>query len=138
VIGREDLIGDPRFDTQAARLEHEREVDEMIAAWTRQHEKREAMRLLGTAGVPAGAIFDTMELTEEADFERRGIMPTMQHPTIGAFKMRLAGALRRTHAAGQAGASARTNTPRTFCANALVDSILNPPRDDVLRTLTSR
>ena len=56
VIGREDLIGDPRFDTQAARLEHEREVDEMIAAWTRQHEKREAMRLLGTAGVPAGAI----------------------------------------------------------------------------------
>ena len=87
MIGREDLIGDPRFDTQAARLEHEREVDEMIAAWTRQHEKREAMRLLGSAGVPAGAIFDTMELTEEADFERRGIMQTMQHPTIGAFKM---------------------------------------------------
>jgi len=87
VIGREDLIGDPRFDTQAARLEHEPEVDEMIAAWTRQHDKREAMRLLGSAGVPAGAIFDTMELTEEADFERRGIMQTMQHPTIGAFKM---------------------------------------------------
>ena len=45
------------------------------------------MRLLGSAGVPAGAIFDTMELTEEADFERRGIMQTMQHPTIGPFKM---------------------------------------------------
>src|SRR5271165_689154 len=87
VIGRKELIGDPRFDTAAARLEHEPEVDEMIAAWTRQHDKREAMRILGGAGVPAGAIFDTMELTEEADFERRGIMQTMEHPTIGPFKM---------------------------------------------------
>src|SRR5215470_988723 len=67
VIGRKDLIGDPRFDTAAARLKHEPEVDAMIAAWTRQHDKREAMRVLGSAGVPAGAIFDTMELTEDAD-----------------------------------------------------------------------
>jgi crotonobetainyl-CoA:carnitine CoA-transferase CaiB-like acyl-CoA transferase len=87
VIGRKDLIGDPRFDTAAARLKHEPEVDAMIAAWTRQHDKREAMRVLGGAGVPAGAIFDTMELTEEADFERRGIMQTMEHPIAGPFKM---------------------------------------------------
>lgn len=87
VIGRKDLIGDPRFDTGAARLQHEAEVDDLISAWTRQHDKREAMRLLGEAGVPAGAVFDTMELTEEADFERRGIMQTMQHPTAGPFKM---------------------------------------------------
>jgi crotonobetainyl-CoA:carnitine CoA-transferase CaiB-like acyl-CoA transferase len=32
VIGRKDLIGDPRFDTAAARLKHEPEVDAMIAA----------------------------------------------------------------------------------------------------------
>jgi len=87
VIGRKDLIGDPRFDTAAARLKYEPEVDAMIAAWTRQHDKREAMRVLGGAGVPAGAIFDTMELTEEADFERRGIMQTMEHPIAGPFKM---------------------------------------------------
>jgi formyl-CoA transferase len=87
VIGRKDLIGDARFDTAAARLKHEPEVDAMIAAWTRQHDKREAMRVLGGAGVPAGAIFDTMELTEEADFERRGIMQTMEHPIAGPFKM---------------------------------------------------
>src|SRR5579864_7118448 len=87
VIGRKDLIGDPRFDTAAARLKQEPAVDAMIAAWTRQHDKREAMRVLGGAGVPAGAIFDTMELTEEADFERRGIMQTMQHPIAGPFKM---------------------------------------------------
>jgi len=87
VIGRADLIGDPRFDTGVARLDHEPQIDEMIGAWTRQHDKREAMRLLGEAGVPAGAVLDTMELTEDADFERRGIIQTMQHPVAGAFKM---------------------------------------------------
>jgi crotonobetainyl-CoA:carnitine CoA-transferase CaiB-like acyl-CoA transferase len=59
----------------------------MIAAWTCRHDKREAMRVLAGAGVPAGAIFDTMELTDEPDFERRGIMQTMKHPTAGPFKM---------------------------------------------------
>src|ERR1700674_1213785 len=87
VIGRKDLIGDPRFDTAAARLKHEPEVDAMIAAWPRQHDKREAMRVLGGAGVPAGAIFDTMDVTEEADFARRGIMQTLEHPIAGPFKM---------------------------------------------------
>jgi len=87
VIGRKDLIGDARFDTAVARLEHEHDVDNMISAWTRQHDKREAMRILGNAGVPAGAVFDTMELTNDPDFERRGIMQTMQHPAAGAFKM---------------------------------------------------
>ncbi|MGA2128347.1 MAG: CoA transferase [Xanthobacteraceae bacterium] len=87
VIGRTDLIGDPRFETGVARLDREPEVDAMIGDWAAKRDKREAMRLLGDAGVPAGAIFDTLELTNEADFERRGIMQTMDHPTVGPFKM---------------------------------------------------
>jgi formyl-CoA transferase len=43
LIGREDLIGDPRYDTAAARVEREAEVDEIIAQWTRQRTKEEAM-----------------------------------------------------------------------------------------------
>ena len=35
LIGREDLIGDPRYDTADARVEREAEVDEIIADWTR-------------------------------------------------------------------------------------------------------
>jgi crotonobetainyl-CoA:carnitine CoA-transferase CaiB-like acyl-CoA transferase len=87
VIGREDLIGDARYDTPAARSERAAEVNEMVAAWTRRHTKHEAMEIIGAAGIPAGAVLDTAELTNDPTFEQRGIMQTIQHPVVGPFKM---------------------------------------------------
>ena len=86
VIGREDLLDDPRFASREKRGEHEVEIDAMIAEWTRRHDKHEAMRLVGAAGVPAGAVLDTGDLLGEPSFETRGIMQTMQHPR-GPMKM---------------------------------------------------
>ena len=86
LIGREELIDDPRFATGAARVEREAEVDAIITEWTRQHTKEEAMALVSGVGVPAGAVFDTMELQQDPSFDERGIMQVMEHPN-GAFKM---------------------------------------------------
>src|SRR5499426_3170781 len=86
LMGREELIDDPRFATGAARVKHEAEVDAIITEWTRQHTKEEAMALISGVGVPAGAVFDTMELQNEPSFEKRGIMQVMDHPS-GPFKM---------------------------------------------------
>jgi crotonobetainyl-CoA:carnitine CoA-transferase CaiB-like acyl-CoA transferase len=87
VIGREELSGDERYDTQPARSQRSAEVDEIIAAWTRQRSKQEAMQQFGLAGVPAGAVFDTLELLNDASFAQRGIMQTIDHPTTGKVKM---------------------------------------------------
>ena len=87
VIGREDLVGDARYDSPEARGQHADEVNAMIAAWTNQHTKHEAMEIIGAAGVPAGAVLDTMELYHDKTFEQRNIMQTVQHPQNGAFKM---------------------------------------------------
>jgi formyl-CoA transferase len=86
LIGREELIDDPRFATGAARVEREAEVDAIITEWTRQHTKEEAMALVSGVGVPAGAVFDTMELQGDPTFAERGIMQVMEHPN-GSFKM---------------------------------------------------
>ena len=79
LIGREDLIGDPRFDTADARIAHEAEVNELIGTWTRQRTKHEAMAQLSGAGVPSGAVLDTQELVDEPSFYERGILQYMQH-----------------------------------------------------------
>jgi len=85
-MGRADLIGDKRYDTREARIENEEEVDAIITEWTTKRDKYEAMRLVGAAGVPAGAVRDTMELLHDPDFESRKIIQTIQHPGYGEFK----------------------------------------------------
>ena len=96
VIGREDLLEDPRFATREARGHHEAEIDQMISDWTQRHDKHEAMRLVGAAGVPAGAVLDTGDLLAEPSFVERGIIQTMQHPNgelrMPAFPVRFDGA----------------------------------------------
>jgi formyl-CoA transferase len=86
LIGRAELIDDPRFATGSDRVKHEKELDEIIGEWTRQHDKRDAMEKLIGVGVPAGAVFDTMELQNEPTFEARGFMQTVRHHN-GDYKM---------------------------------------------------
>jgi crotonobetainyl-CoA:carnitine CoA-transferase CaiB-like acyl-CoA transferase len=85
-IGHPELIADPRYETIEARRQRRDEIDTLVADFTRRHDKHEAMRLIGAAGVPAGAVLDTMELMNEPSFAQRGILQVMQHST-GPFKM---------------------------------------------------
>ncbi len=87
VIGRKDLLGNPDYYTQAARLPKEPEINAMIEAWTLQHSKHEAMDILGAAKVPVGAVRDTRDLYDDPDFENRGLMQSIHHETLGDFKM---------------------------------------------------
>jgi formyl-CoA transferase len=79
LIGREDLIGDERYATPDARLQHEAEVDAIITGWTQERTKQEAMAQLSAVGVPAGAVLDTQELIDEPSFYERGILQQMTH-----------------------------------------------------------
>jgi crotonobetainyl-CoA:carnitine CoA-transferase CaiB-like acyl-CoA transferase len=79
LIGREDLIGDARYATPDLRLEREAEVNEIVTGWTSQRSKHEAMAQLSGVGVPAGAVLDSMEITNDPSFRQRGILQTMTH-----------------------------------------------------------
>jgi formyl-CoA transferase len=79
LVGREDLIGDPRYDTPDARMQCEAEVEDIITSWTMQRTKHEAMAQLSGVGVPAGAVLDTSDLVNEPSFYERGILQTMVH-----------------------------------------------------------
>jgi len=96
VIDQKALLDDPRFATREARARHEAEIDQMISDWTRRHDKHEAMRLVGAAGVSAGAVLDTGDLLAEPSFGERGIIQTMRHPNgelrMPAFPVRFDGA----------------------------------------------
>ncbi len=87
VIGREDLKDDPRFATPQLRAKNYAPIDEIISEWTRHHDKRDVMNMLGRAGVPASAVFDTVELSSDPDLRRRGTFVEVDHPVRGKFVM---------------------------------------------------
>ncbi len=79
VIGREDLIGDERFEDQRERNNHWDEVGSMIESWTLQHDKHEVMCLLGEAGVPCGAVLDSVDLFADPHLAERGMLAPVTH-----------------------------------------------------------
>jgi formyl-CoA transferase len=83
IIGRKDALNDPRFATTESRYEHREEVNAMISAWTGKKTKFEAMEELGRAGVPAGAVFTTADLSADPYLRKRGMFVTVEHPIRG-------------------------------------------------------
>jgi formyl-CoA transferase len=83
LMGREDLLADPRLATMASRGEHKAEIDQAVRAWTATMDKMAAMRALGDAGVPGGALRSTTEVYEDADLRARGIFVTVNDPGRG-------------------------------------------------------
>ena len=45
-IGREDLIGDARYETAEARWQHKGEVDALVESWTSTRDKHEVTAIL--------------------------------------------------------------------------------------------
>ncbi|MBU9723179.1 MULTISPECIES: CaiB/BaiF CoA transferase family protein [Bacillaceae] len=87
VLGRSDLENDPRFATPESRYENREEVDSLISNWTKTRTKHEAMKILGEAGVPAGAILSTTDLTNDPYLRERGMIVNVKHPVRGDIEM---------------------------------------------------
>ena len=87
VIGREDLKDDPRFASPAMRVKNAEVVDGLVSEWCARHTKIEAMEKLQNAGVPAGAVLDTAELTADPHLRKRGMFAPVNHPQRGEIWM---------------------------------------------------
>jgi len=84
-IGREELVEDPRYATPEDRVSHVEEVRELIEEWTSQRDKQEAMRILGEAGVPCGAVNDTGDLVTDTHLREREMIVEPDYPSRGPF-----------------------------------------------------
>jgi formyl-CoA transferase len=80
---RLDLEKDPRFATTEARWENRDELNALIEAWTRQHNKHDIMKVLGENGVPSGACQDTGEVLEDPHLIARDMIVDVDYPPRG-------------------------------------------------------
>jgi len=86
-IGQPELVDDNRFHENIDRSKHLEELTGIIEQWTSTRTKEEVMKLMGEAGVPCGAVLDTVELLNNPHLRERGMIVTVEHPVRGEFTM---------------------------------------------------
>ena len=84
-IGREDLLGDPAWDTPEGRLTHLNEVFATIEAWTMQHSKWEVFEQFSAIDVPCGPVFDTSDIVGDESLRDSGMIVEVEHPERGTY-----------------------------------------------------
>lgn len=84
-MGRDDLIGDARYSTPAARLERLDEVYSLVEEWTTQYTKFEVTERLNAMNVPCGPVMDTQDLMNDAHLKERQMIVEVDHPERGTF-----------------------------------------------------
>lgn len=86
VIGREDLLEDPRMATPQSRFEYRDELDAIITEWTLKHTKQEAMEILAKADIPSGALLDIDDIAHDPSYMETGMVIEVEHPQRGKLK----------------------------------------------------
>jgi crotonobetainyl-CoA:carnitine CoA-transferase CaiB-like acyl-CoA transferase len=72
-IGKPDLVDDPRFSTNAARLRHDAEVDGMLTEFIGAMEREACLALFRGRGVTVGPIHDATSLLDDPHVVARGV-----------------------------------------------------------------
>jgi benzylsuccinate CoA-transferase BbsF subunit len=84
VLGRPELITDPKFADLAARKSNEDELDVIITQWTSGRSAREAVETLQRAGIAAAVVADNKYLAEEdSHLAARDYFVYREHPEAG-------------------------------------------------------
>jgi formyl-CoA transferase len=86
-MGQSGLAEDERFKDPRSRRKNTEQLTALINEWTGRHAKHQVMKLLGEAGVPCGAVMDTVELLNDPHLREREMVTTVTHPVRGEFTM---------------------------------------------------
>jgi formyl-CoA transferase len=86
-MGKPEMATDDRFKDHRSRAQNIEAMTAAIHEWTGQRTKHEVMRILGEAGVPCGAVLDSVELLNDKHMKERGMIVTINHPARGEFTM---------------------------------------------------
>jgi crotonobetainyl-CoA:carnitine CoA-transferase CaiB-like acyl-CoA transferase len=85
-LGREDLVDDPRFGSNAGRMEHRPELVAELESALAARGTDEWVQALLDAGVPAGQIHDYREGFQDPHTLAREMMVEVEHPVEGVVK----------------------------------------------------
>jgi succinyl-CoA--D-citramalate CoA-transferase len=78
---------DPRFATHEARGEHQQELDDLIAEWTRERTIDEVLDVMAAGGVPAGKVYTAADMLDDPQYAARENIVWVEDAALGEVPM---------------------------------------------------
>lgn len=84
IIGRPELVDDPRFATNALRVQNREELDPIVEAWTLQHTTQEVIDILLPKGFACAPILKLDQVVANEQIGgARDMFPLVDDPEVG-------------------------------------------------------
>ena len=83
VMGRRDLLDDPRFLTRTSRVANLAAVDELIESWTASLPKNEIAQRMLHAKIPCAPVRGLSDVMNDENMHARGSLQWVDHPELG-------------------------------------------------------
>ncbi len=87
LIGRAELITDPRLKSNAMRVTHRAEMDGLAAAWIGARPMAEVLDKLNEVGVSVAPVYTNKQILEDPHFIERGAVMDVPDADFGSVKM---------------------------------------------------
>jgi crotonobetainyl-CoA:carnitine CoA-transferase CaiB-like acyl-CoA transferase len=86
-IDRPDLLTDPRFRDNAARVQHREALDAILSEWMAARAPDVILARLEESGAVAGPVYDIRRILEDPQYAARENVVTVKDPDIGEIRM---------------------------------------------------
>ncbi|RVU15477.1 CaiB/BaiF CoA transferase family protein [Methylobacterium oryzihabitans] len=86
-IGRPEMIADPRFATNSARLDNVEEVDAVVGGFIAARDLAENLAYFEKAEVTVGPVYDPAGFAEDPHVRGRGVLVEVDDPEVGPVPM---------------------------------------------------
>ncbi len=77
-VGQPQMADDPRLASNQGRVEHEAEIDTVLADWCAMHQAAGLLEVLDKARVPAGPIYNVEDMLNDPHFNARGLFENVE------------------------------------------------------------
>ncbi len=87
VIGRKDMIDDPRFKDNTSRVAHHKEVDAAVGGWIAGQTREEVLKVFENENITSAPVYDISDLVNDRHVVERGIFEELPDDELGWVQM---------------------------------------------------
>ncbi|WP_243355475.1 CaiB/BaiF CoA transferase family protein [Bacillus litorisediminis] len=87
IMGREDMITDPRYSTNKAREKRRAELMSLVADWIGTLKAKDLQELCDQNGVPISPVYSIEDIFNDPQYQARQSIIEVEHATLGKVKL---------------------------------------------------